>query len=85
MGRSLLIGDRELVLWLKFGFGLFTVSLGGSEVERWWKLNGLLVRSLADVALWCSGRGVLSFRGVFLWGCVVTMDGWILFLQWSAS
>jgi hypothetical protein len=31
-GRSLLIRDRESVLWIKFGFGLFTVSFRGREV-----------------------------------------------------
>jgi len=51
-----------------FGFGLFMVSFGGLEVERWWKLNGLSVRSFSDVAqLWCSGRGVY-FLGVFFFG-----------------
>jgi hypothetical protein len=68
VGRSLLIRDRESVLWLKFGFGLFMVSFVGSEDERWWKLNGLLVRSLADVAwLWCSGWG-FYLLGVFFFG-----------------
>jgi len=65
VGRSLLIQDRESVLWLKLGFGFFMVSFGGSEVERWCKLYDLLDRSFAEVAqLWCSGLGVL-FRGVF--------------------
>jgi hypothetical protein len=50
------------------GFGLFMVSFGGSEVERWWKLNGLSVRSFSIVAqLWCSGRGVY-FLGWFFFG-----------------
>jgi len=60
VGRSFLIRDRESVLWLKLGFGLFMVSFGGSEVERWWKLNDLSDMSFAEVAqLWCSGLGVL--------------------------
>lgn len=40
-GRSLLIRDRESVLWFLFGFGLFWCSFGGPEVARWWKLNDL--------------------------------------------
>jgi len=48
-----------------FGFGLFMVSFDGSKVERWWKLNGVSVRSFSIVAqLWCLGRGVY-FLGVF--------------------
>jgi len=40
-------------------------SFGGSEVERWWKLNDLSDMSFAEVGqLWCSGMGVL-FLGVF--------------------
>jgi len=63
--RSLLIRDRESVLWLKLGFGIFMVYFGGSEVERWWKLYDLSDRSFAEVAqLWCSGLRVL-FWGVF--------------------
>jgi len=58
--RSLLIRDRESVLWLKLGFGIFMVYFGGSEVERWWKLYDLSDRSFAEVAqLWCSGLRVL--------------------------
>jgi len=50
------------------------VSFGGSEVERWWKLNGILVRSFSIVAqLWCSGHGVY-FLGEFFFG-VSSDDG----------
>jgi len=76
VGRSLLIRDRESVLWIKFGFGLFMVSFGGSEVEGWWKQHDLSDTSFSDVAhLWCSGLWVL-FCGVFFpWGWVVTTCG----------
>jgi len=70
-------------VWIKFGFGLFMVSFGGSEVERWWKLNDLSDRSFSAVAqFWCLGLGVI-LRGVFSFG-VSSDDGWywISFLQW---
>jgi len=51
VGRSLLIRDRESALWIKFGFGIFMVSFGGSEVERWWKLNDLSDKS---ISMWLS-------------------------------
>jgi hypothetical protein len=50
VGRSLLIRDRESVRWIKFDFELFMVSFGGSEFERWWKLNDLSDISFSDVS-----------------------------------
>jgi len=56
-------------------FGLFMVSFGRSEVERWWKLNDLSDRSFSVVArLWCSGLE-FNFEGFFIWGWVVTRRG----------
>jgi len=66
VGRSLLIRDREVVLWFKFGYGLFWCSFGGPEVARWWKLNdiwkGVLQMWLGDG----DEDWVLFFKGVLL-------------------
>lgn len=46
-----------------------------SEVERWWKLYDLSVKSFSNVArFWCWGLGVLTVLvwGGILWGWAVT-------------
>lgn len=59
------------------------------EVERWWKLYDLSVKSFLNVIrFWCWGLGVLTVLvwGGILWG-VSSDDGgcWISFLQCSFS
>jgi hypothetical protein len=81
-----LIRDRESVLWLNFGFGLFLVSFGGSEVERLWKLIDLFGYELFG----CGSALVLRYGSLILRGVslgVSSDDGWcgISFLQWSFS
>jgi hypothetical protein len=66
-----------------WGFLFFWSSFGGSEVERWWKLNDLSKRSFSDVArLWWGGLGV-DFGWVFVFG-MSSDDGCFQF-QWSSS
>ena len=70
----------QVWFWAFYGF------FGGSEVERWWKLNDLSDRS---VSLWLNfsvHKWELFFKGVFSLG--VSSDDewcWISFLQLSFS
>ncbi|KEH43826.1 transmembrane protein, putative [Medicago truncatula] len=70
VGRSLLIRDRELVLWLKLVFGLCVVLFrwfGGREVcDSCIILRLSALRNVAQLGCW--GLEVL-FGGCSLWGC----------------
>jgi hypothetical protein len=84
VGRSLLIRDRESVLWIKFDFGLFMVSFGGPKVERRWKLNNLSDKSVSLWLIFTVHDWELIFEGCFFYLEVSSDDGcWISFLQRS--
>jgi len=62
VSRSLLIRDRESVLWLKFGFGLFGVL---SVDQRLWGGGSWLIFRIVAQLRWC--RRSVSFRGGYFW------------------